>query len=66
MAKLIFENLTEEQLKHIHKAETELSRADVTFDTGSDVRDSKLLNRVWELDWSLKRAEIVDSTQTTD
>ena len=58
MARLIFEHPTGEQLKHIHKAEEELSEAGVTFDTGSDLDNGKVISRDWELDWSLKGAVI--------
>jgi len=58
MTKLIFKNPTEEQLKHIYKAEEELSEAGVYFDVGKDFDDDKILSRDWELDWSLHGAEI--------
>jgi len=58
--RLVFDNPTEEQLKHIHNAESELAKAGVTFDTGSDVDGGKVINREWELDWSLKGARIVE------
>ena len=47
---------SEGQLKHIHNAEEELLNAGVEFDTGYD-----LVNDIndWELDWSLKGAELL-------
>lgn len=62
--RLVFDNPTEEQLKHIHNAEDELEEAGVTFDTGIDCDDGKILSRDWELDWSLKGARIVESKNT--
>jgi len=64
MARLIFEHPTEEQLKHIHKAEDELSKAGVTFDLGSDYEDDgcTIISHDWELDWSLKGAIIKEET----
>lgn len=58
MPKLIFEQLDKEQLEHIHNAEMELTKAGVTFDTGSDVANGIITSRVWELDWSLEGATI--------
>jgi len=59
MARLIFKSPTEEQLKHIYKAEAELALAGVHFDTGSDYDNNrKMLSRDWELDWSLQGAEL--------
>lgn len=55
-ARLVFDKPTEEQLKHIYKAEEELSLAGGTFDKGSDVDEGKILRREWELDWNLKGA----------
>ena len=46
MARLVILIKDEEQLKHIYKAENELSQAGITFDTGSDLKDGKVLNRV--------------------
>jgi len=62
MARLIFEHPTEDQLKHIHKAEDELAKAGVTFDTGSNLDNGKIISRDWELDWSLKGAIIKEET----
>lgn len=58
MARLIFTNPTKEQLKHIYRAEDELAEAGVSFDVGKSFEDDKVLSRDWELDWSLKGAEI--------
>ncbi len=58
MARLIFRDPTAEQLKHIYKAEDELAEAGVTFDVGKAVDEGEILSRDWELDWSLKGAEI--------
>ena len=59
MARLIFDHPTKEQLKHIYKAEDELLKAGVTFDTGHDLKDDQVIARDWELDWSLEGATIV-------
>jgi hypothetical protein len=59
MATLRFTSLTKEKLQHIFKAENELSKAGVTFDTGSDIEDGRKISREWELDWSLSGAELV-------
>ena len=59
MARLIFREPTREQLEHIYRAEDELAKAGVSFDVGKDFEDDKVLSRDWELDWSLKGAEIV-------
>ena len=61
--RLVFDNHTEEQLKHIYKAEDELGKAGVTFDVGKDLDEGKILTRDWELDWSLKGARIVDTSK---
>lgn len=52
--------LSEEQLKHLQKAERELLKAGVSFDTGYD-----LVNHVrdWELDWSLEGAKLTDKKE---
>ena len=60
MARLIFANPTQEQLKHIYKAENELAEAGVTFDVGKSIDGDKILSRDWELDWSLKGARLVE------
>lgn len=58
MARLIFENPTTEQLKHIYRAEDELGKAGVYFDVGKSLEEGKILSRDWELDWSLAGAKI--------
>ncbi len=58
MVTLIFKEPTREQLKHIYKAEDELSKAGVYFDVGKSLDEDKILSRNWELDWSLRGAEI--------
>ena len=60
MAKLIFKNPTPEQLKHLYKAQEELGKAGVTFDTGSALRAGQPISREWCLDWSLEGAEIIE------
>ena len=59
MAKLIFKEPTKEQLEHIYRVEDELAKAGVYFDVGKGFDDSKILARDWELDWSLRGAEIM-------
>ena len=49
--------LSEEQLKHLQKARSELTKADVTFDSGYDLRENIF---DWELDWSLENAELLE------
>jgi len=56
MPTLRFRITSDEQLKHILKAEDELHKAGVEFDTGY-VTVEKI--RDWELDWGLKGAELV-------
>lgn len=51
-----FEKLTEEQLKHLYKAERQLLKAGVSFDMGYEICERK---RIWEFDWSLKGAKVV-------
>jgi len=51
-----FNKLSEEQLRHLYKAENQLKVAGVTFDVGID-HETK--TRIWELDWSLKGAKVV-------
>ena len=64
MATLIVHNPTKEQLQHISKAEKALARAGITFDVGSAMDgNGNSLTREWELDWSLKGAEIRESTE---
>lgn len=58
MATLTFREPTKEQLEHIYKAENELAKAGVYFDVGKSFEDDKVLSRDWELDWSLRGADI--------
>ncbi len=58
MARLIFENPTAEQLKHIYKAEDELMEAGVSFDVVKSLEEGKILSRGGELDWSVSGAII--------
>ena len=53
-----FIDKTKEQLEHLHKAEAELLKAGVSFDTGYDVGENI---RDWEFDWSLKGAKVSPS-----
>jgi len=57
--RLVFDKPTEDQLMHIHRAEAELAIAGVTFDSGTDVDEGKVVSCDWELDWSLRGARIV-------
>lgn len=50
--------LSEEQLKHLQKARSELTKAGITFDSGYDLRENIL---DWELDWSLENAELLEN-----
>lgn len=72
--RISFTGLSRDQLKHIRKAERELLKAGVRFDMGIDAFDEEervrdLVNfhignvsngkrRVWELDWSLRGAQV--------
>lgn len=59
MADLIFKITSKEQLKHIQKAEFELSKAGVYFDTDSGMSDSGVVfDRYWHLDQTLVGAVI--------
>ena len=53
--RIFFTGLTKEQMEHLHKAEKELSKAGITFDTGYDFGEKR---RDWEFDWSLKGARV--------
>lgn len=53
--RIFFTNLTEEQWKHLRKAEKELYKAGVSFDTGYDFEEKR---RDWEFDWSLRGAQV--------
>ena len=50
-----FYNLSEEQMKHLHNAESQLLDAGVSFDTGYDFEEKR---RDWEFDFSLKGARV--------
>ena len=54
-ARIEFHNLNKKQMEHLFKAEKELSKAGVSFDTGYDMREAI---RDWELDWSLEGAKV--------
>jgi len=51
-----FVDLSKEQMKHLYKAEKELSKAGVHFDTGYSFPPK---TRDWEFDWSLSGANVV-------
>ena len=53
--RIFFTGLTKEQMKHLHKAEEELGKAGIAFDTGYDFEEKR---RDWEWDWSLKGAQV--------
>ncbi len=53
--RIFFTGLTKEQMEHLHKAERELWKAGVSFDTGYDFEEKR---RDWEWDWSLKGAQV--------
>jgi len=53
--RIFFTGLTQRQLGHLHKAERELLKAGVSFDTGYDFDAEQ---RDWELDWSLHGAQV--------
>jgi len=50
-----FVELTKEQIEHLHKAEKELRKAGVTFDTGYNFATQ---TRDWEFDYALKGARV--------
>ena len=56
MPRLSIKYPTQEQMKHIFKAEEELSKAGITFDTGCGLDEGTITCRDWELDYSLKGA----------
>lgn len=47
---------SKKQLEHLFKAQSQLHKAGVTFDTGTQL--VKPIERHWELDWSLKGAKM--------
>ena len=53
--RIIFYDLSKEQMEHLHKAEKELLKAGVSFDTGYSFIEKE---RDWEFDWSLKGAKV--------
>jgi len=54
--RIFFANLTKKQMEHLHKAEQELLKAGVSFDTGYDFCAKQ---RDWEFDWALHGAQVV-------
>lgn len=54
---------SKKQLGHLFKAQSQLSKAGVTFDSGTSIQNRKPTKRHWELDWSLKGAKIRNPTQ---
>lgn len=57
-SRLIIPIVSDRQMEHIGRAEEELEKAGVTFDLGSDILDDGRVNRVWELDCSLRGARL--------
>jgi len=53
--RIAFYGLDKNQMEHLHKAESELGKAGVTFGTGYDFEEKR---RDWEFDWSLKGARV--------
>lgn len=51
-----FPKLSEEQMEHLFKAEKQLLKAGVSFDTGYVFVKKR---RDWEFDWSLKGAKVI-------
>lgn len=45
---------SKKQLGHMFKAQSQLAKAGVTFDSGTSIRNERPTEREWELDWSLK------------
>ena len=52
--------LSKEQLKHLQKARSELTKAGVIFDSGYDLIENIF---DWELDWPLEGAELTDKKE---
>lgn len=50
-----FTGLSDRQLKHLFKAENQLLKAGISFDTGYDFQEKC---RDWEFDWSLEGATV--------
>ena len=53
---------SKKQMEHLYRAQSQLSKAGVTFDTGTQL--VKPVERHWELDWSLKGARIRNPNKT--
>jgi len=56
--RLVMPVTSEEQRGHLFEAQGELRKAGVNFDSGSDLAEGMILNRCWELDYSLEGAEL--------
>jgi len=56
--RIFFADVNDEQMKHLMKAERELMKAGVDFDTGFDGKE-----RDWDFDWSLKGARVKIKTK---
>ena len=52
---------SKKQMEHLYRAQSQLAKAGVTFDTGT--RIIKPVERHWELDWSLKGAKMKNPTR---
>jgi len=61
-ATLRLEVKDEKALSHIFKAEKELIKAGILFDTGMALCEGWPKQRDWELDWSLKGATLVNTS----
>jgi len=62
VARLVIPIKSKEQLKYVWEAESQLLKAGVTFDiSGIAGEDEAIFTREWELDESLKGAEIKES-----
>lgn len=53
---------SKKQWEHLLKAESQLDKAGVTFDSGTSFKNRKASERHWELDWSLKGATMRNPT----
>lgn len=47
-----------DKMEHLFKAEQELRKAGVSFDTGASCGGGSIVSRDWEFDWSLKGAAV--------
>ena len=54
--RIMFSSLDKKQIKHLFKAEKQLKKAGIRFDTGFYFRDNR---RDWKFDWSLKGAVVL-------